>query len=356
MKVLLTGAVGFVGQAVHDALGQAGHEVVAVDLMIAQAHGQDAPTPDGVHRLDVRSADQHPLWARLLDGVDAVCHQAAVVGVENSTSDLPAYAAHNDLGTAALLAAMDRVGTRRLVLASSMVVYGEGGYACADHGPQRPGDRSSDALAEGRFDHPCPVCGEPLGWLPVDEDAPLQPRSGYAASKAAQEHYASAWAALCGGRVTALRYHNVYGPGMPADSSYCGVAALFRSAVGRGQSPQVYEDGAQARDFVHVRDVARANLIALDALGTGAGPSVGSLRPYNVASGQPITIAQVAAAICGPGLEPRLTGGFRAGDVRHVVASAARARTELGFSAEVPPGVGLADLANAPLRPTGGRR
>ncbi|WP_148615070.1 NAD-dependent epimerase/dehydratase family protein [Nocardioides rubriscoriae] len=350
MRVLLTGSAGFIGAAIGAALEQAGHEVVRVDVMLAQAHGASTP-PEGTHRLDVRDAVDDQRWAPLLAGVDAVCHQAAVVGAGVTVADLPAYAAHNDLGTAALLAAMHTAGVDRLVLASSMVVYGEGRYTCATHSDQVPPPRAVAALEAGDFDNHCGVCGEPLAWATVDEDARLDPRSSYAASKLAQEHYAAAWVRQADAAAVALRYHNVYGPGMPRDTPYSGVAAMFRSSLERGERPKVYEDGAQARDFVHVADVARANVLALEAV--VAGPSA-AYDAYNVASGHPVSILEVARLVSegvpGADIEPEVTGGFRLGDVRHVVASPARAAERLGFTAQVLPADGLRAFATAPLR------
>jgi dTDP-L-rhamnose 4-epimerase len=311
--------------------------------MLPDAHGAAEPPP-GTHRLDVREAAS---WVDLLRGVDAVCHQAALVGLGVRVSDLPSYASHNDLGTAALLAAMHEAGVDRLVQASSMVVYGEGRYACADHGPQAPGPRSESDLRAGEFDNRCPECGRPLDWALVDEDARLDPRSSYAASKLAQEHYASAWARQAGASVVSLRYHNVYGPGMPRDTPYSGVAAMFRSAVERGEAPRVFEDGGQMRDFVHVDDVARANSHALRAV-LDAAP--GSATAYNVCSGRPVSILEVARAVARDGPEPEVTGEFRLGDVRHIVASPARAVRDLGFTAQVGPEEGLARFATDPLR------
>jgi dTDP-L-rhamnose 4-epimerase len=348
MRVLLTGSAGFIGTAIGDQLEEAGDEVVRVDLMLASAHGAATP-PEGTHQLDVREAESEE-WGPLLAGVDAVCHQAALVGAGVRVGDLPAYAAHNDLGTAALLAAMHDAGIGRLVLASSMVVYGEGHYACADHGRQVPGARSVAALDAGDFDNHCPICDAPLGWELVDEDARLDPRSSYAASKLAQEHYSAAWVRQAAAAAVALRYHNVYGPGMPRDTPYSGVAAMFRSSLERGEPPQVFEDGAQMRDFVHVADVARANVLALRAVVDEAD---GHYAAYNVASGRPVPILDVArqvAAGSGRAIEPQLTGGYRLGDVRHIVASPERATRELGFTAEVRPELGLREFATAPLR------
>ena len=242
---------------------------------------------------------------------------------------------------------MARRGVRRLVLASSMVVYGEGRYLCAEHGVVRPGPRAETDLLAGRFEPTCPVCTASLTDEVVPEDAPLDPRNVYAASKTAQEHLAASWARAGGGTCVALRYHNVYGPHMPQGTPYAGVASLFRSALERGVAPRVFEDGGQRRDFVHVRDVARANLLALQA-----DPGPGTLTAYNIASGTPHTVGDLAhelARACG-GPEPVVTGEYRLGDVRHVVASPARAAAELGFIAAVDFADGVTEFATAPLR------
>jgi dTDP-L-rhamnose 4-epimerase len=344
--VLLTGAAGFIGGAIDAMLTERGDDVVRVDALIPEAHGPGAETGHDVHRLDVREAAQ---WADLLDGIDVVCHQAAMVGAGVTVADLPSYAGHNDLGTAALLAAMHDRGVDSLVLASSMVVYGEGRYSCPEHGEQQPPARSRSALDAGDFENHCAGCGRALAWEPVPEDARLDPRSSYAASKVAQEHYALAWARQAGGRAIGLRYHNVYGPGMPRDTPYSGVAAIFRSSLEHGRAPWVFEDGGQVRDFVHVDDVARANLRAIDAV---VDRPVESWAAYNVCSGTPVPILRVAELLSrtADGPEPEVTGDHRPGDVRHVVASPQLATDELGFTATITPDEGIPQFATAPLR------
>ncbi|MDT5180701.1 MAG: dTDP-L-rhamnose 4-epimerase [Mycobacterium sp.] len=342
MKVLVTGAAGFIGSRVCTALTARGHEIVAVDAMLTAAHGDAVTPPDGVLEVDVRDASG---IASLLPGVDVVCHQAAVVGAGVDASDAPNYGSHNDYGTTVLLAEMFAAGCTRLVLASSMVVYGQGGYDCPVHGPVDPLPRTVADLDAGVFEHRCPIGGEELNWRLVGEGAPLRPRSLYAASKTAQEHYALAWAEATGGSVVALRYHNVYGPMMPRDTPYSGVAAIFRSAIERGDPPRVFEDGGQMRDFVHVDDVAAVNAAALEADTSG-------FAAFNVCSGRPISIMDVASRICAArdGQPPVVTGQYRSGDVRHIVADPAAAAEVLGFRAAIDPADGLREFAFAPLR------
>ncbi|MGI8627733.1 MAG: NAD-dependent epimerase/dehydratase family protein [Geodermatophilaceae bacterium] len=353
MRVLLTGAAGFIGSHIAEALTASGHHVVALDSYLPAAHGAQVPeqesNPDAfrIHRVDVR--DPAGVSDLLVD-IDVVCHQAAMVGNGVDAADLPEYVTHNDFGTAVVLAAMHEAKVSRLVLASSMVVYGEGAYNCSEHGPVEPSSRTGADLDAGNFEPACPRCARPLTWATVSEAAPIAPRSIYAATKVAQEHLGHAWAIQTGGRVLALRYHNVYGPRMPRDTPYAGVAAIFRSALERGQPPAVFEDGGQTRDFVHVADIARANLAAIENIDAVVEES--GFRAYNVCSGQPTTIGEMARILAGAtsGLEPVVTGEYRAADVRHVVASPERARQELGFTARIGPEEGIAAFAHAPLR------
>ncbi|UFU06318.1 NAD-dependent epimerase/dehydratase family protein [Ruania halotolerans] len=349
--LLVTGGAGFIGSKVVDAALERGWRVRLLDSFRADVHGE-APAALAEHPdLEVVAGDvgDAAVIGPLLRGVDVVCHQAAKVGLGVGMSDAPDYVASNDLATAVLLSAMAEQGVGRLVLASSMVVYGEGRYRDETGDVEVPPRRTVD-LEACRFEPISPRTGHPLTALLITETARLDPRNVYAASKVAQEHLAASWARSCGGRAAMLRYHNVYGPGMPTGTPYAGVAAIFRTALAEGRAPRVFEDGGQRRDFVHVRDVAAANLAAVGWTSTS---EPGAVRPFNVGSGEVRTIGEMAralsAAVGGP--EPVVTGEYRLGDVRHITASSDRLRTETDWTPQVTFAAGMSELATAPMRP-----
>ncbi len=347
----MTGGAGFIGSHVVDALVDAEHEVTVLDWLHPGAH-RGRPEYVNPSALYVWDGVQNPeAVERSVRDVDAVSHQAAMVGLGIDLADTTAYVRHNDLGTAVLIETLARIGfSGRFVLASSMVVYGEGRYRCRRHGLVPVGPRAEQALCEGRFDPECQACGSPLTPEGVPESAPLDPRSVYAATKVHQEHLCSVFARETGASLVTLRYHNVYGPRMPRDTPYAGVASIFRSALERGEPPRVFEDGCQTRDFVHVRDVARANVLALTVEPPPGGP-------FNIASGRPRTIGEMANALTaafGPTAQPPVvTGRYRLGDVRHVFASTDRARDLLGFEALMSFEEGMKEFATAPMRAPG---
>lgn len=342
--ILVTGGAGFIGSAIVSAALERDWRVRVIDSLRADVHGARPKIDERVEFVEADIRDRDSLDVALF-GVDVVCHQAAKVGLGVDFSDAPDYVASNDLGTAMLLAGMVESGVTRLVLASSMVVYGEGAYRGVD-GPRRPVARTVDDLDAGRFE-PRDDGGGELHPELIDEDDALDPRNVYAATKLAQEHLAAAWARSTGGSAVALRYHNVYGPGMPQNTPYAGVASLFRSSIERGEAPRVFEDGGQRRDFVHVTDVATANLAAARWTVDHDG-----FRAFNVGSGDVHTIGDLAAALASEsdGLDPVVTGEYRLGDVRHITASSERLRTELEWTPTVTFDVGMREFARAPLR------
>jgi dTDP-L-rhamnose 4-epimerase len=342
MRVLVTGGAGFIGQHVVREFLTRGHEMLVMDSLRADVHtGRESLPPLDVEIVKADVRDGRAL-DKALQGVEVVVHLAAKVGLGVDVQDLPDYASSNDVGTAELLAGMARVNVKRLTLASSMVVYGEGLGRCAEHGATTPGARTEAALTGGQFEPPCPRCGKPLATVLVSEETPLDPRNAYASSKVAQEFYASNWARATGGSVAAMRYHNVFGPGMPHDTPYAGVAAIFASALRRGEAPKVFEDGGQRRDFVHVRDVAAATAQACEKHASG-------VRAFNVGSGTPRTVGDMARALAKTlnGPAPIMTGQYRLGDVRHITADSTRLKRELEWMPQVEFEDGLAELAES---------
>jgi dTDP-L-rhamnose 4-epimerase len=348
MRIMVTGGAGFIGSHVVDGLIDDGHEVRVLDALLKSAH---SGVPDYLNPAAefVRGDVGDPITvADALAGIDAVCHQAAMVGLGLDIADAPDDVRHNHHGTAVLLRELAaRRFAGRLVLASSMVVYGEGRYICAEHGDVAPGPRRTEDLDAGRFEPRCPSCGEALEPAAIDEHGRLDPRNVYAATKLHQEHLCGSFARETGATVLALRYHNVYGPRMPRDTPYAGVASIFASSLAAGRAPRVFEDGGQLRDFVHVSDVARANVLALSAPEAAAGA-------YNVASGTPRSVLEMAAALAAAhgdtAPEPVVTGEYRLGDVRHVFASPRRASDRLGFDAREDFADGMAQFAHSSLR------
>ena len=254
MRVLVTGGAGFIGSHIADLLAADGHEPVVLDPLLPPAHLVTAAVgiwSELIHA-DIRDRIHRDRVGRRGRGVPPGGH-----GRPRRRRADPRPTPASDLGTAVLLAAMYGAGVGRLVLARSMVVYGEGRYSCAGTRRRTSGPARARGHRRREIRTACPVCGRDLCPALVPEDAPLDPRNTYAASKLAQEHLAAAWARQTGGSVWSLRYHNVYGARMPSDTPYAGVASMFRSALERGEAPRVFEDGRQRRDFIHVSESPR---------------------------------------------------------------------------------------------------
>lgn len=330
-RLLVTGGCGFIGRHVAEELLGAGHEVRLYDALIEQVHGADPPPmPDGaeVIRADLRDADR---LRRALDGCEGVVHLAAEVGVGQSMYEIARYVGANDLGTAILLEAMAERPVRRLVVASSMSIYGEGMYAAPDGTLRDDVRRSPRDLRAGRWD-PTGPAGETLSAVPTDEGKRPDLASIYALTKYAQERMAMIWGAAYGVETCALRLFNVFGAGQALSNPYTGVLANFASRLANGAAPTVFEDGTQRRDFVHVRDVARAFRLALER------PEAAG-EVFNIGSGRAYTITQVAGLLAramGRDMSPEILGKFRAGDIRNCFADIGKARRLLGFDPRFP--------------------
>ena len=359
--VLVTGGAGFIGRHVVEALLAGGHRVRVLDSFRADVHGARPDVaglvaawgegPDGhAGPVDVRVGDvtRADDVDAALDGCETVIHLAAKVGLGVDFDDTDDYVHSNCTGTAVLLRSAARRGVTRVVVASSMVVYGEGDYLDEAGALTRPAARRTADLESGRFD-PTGPDGGPLRPTLVGEDSLIDPRNVYAATKLHQEHLTGIWAHSTGGRAAMMRFHNVYGPHMPMNTPYAGVASIFRSALERGEAPRVFEDGRQRRDLVHVRDVAAA---VVAALAWTADQEPGTARAFNVGSGVVHTIGDLASALsrAASGPAPVVTGDYRLGDVRHITASSDRAARELGWRATVGFEEGVAEFATAPLR------
>jgi dTDP-L-rhamnose 4-epimerase len=340
MRVLVTGGAGFIGSHLVRALLGRGDDVRVLDLMVPQVHGADGngELPAGVERI-VGDVSDAGVVAGALDGVEAVFHQAAEVGVGQSMYEIDRYVAANTYGTAVLLRALidRRDQVRKLVVASSMSIYGEGAYTCGACGNQgrafvAPMARRPAQLLERQWELICPLCGDgALAPIPTPEDKPLFPTSVYAITKQDQEQLCLTVGGAYGIPTVALRYFNVYGPGQALSNPYTGVCAIFSSRLLNGQPPLIFEDGRQSRDFVHVDDIVQANLAALDLDGTvPTGINIGTGTSTSV-----VEVARLLAEGLGVDIDAEVVGRYREGDVRHCFADISLARQALGYEPTV---------------------
>jgi dTDP-L-rhamnose 4-epimerase len=342
MRTLVTGGAGFIGSHLVERLRGRGDDVVVLDSLEPQVHGDAVPElPDGVELIvgdvgDVEAVD------RALEGVDRVVHLAAAVGVGQSMYEIDRYVRLNTMATATFL---ERLVARslkvdRLVVASSMSIYGEGEYACETHGARAPEPRGEEQLLAREWEFSCSECGLPLTPIRTRESKPLVPTSVYAISKRDHEELSLVIGKAYGIPTVALRFFNVYGPGQALSNPYTGVAAIFASRLLNGRPPVIFEDGRQSRDFIHVNDIVSGIVLALD--GDAADVTV------NLGTGRSVTVNDVAAALgatLAPELEPERTEQFRAGDIRHCVSDPGMAEAVLGFRASIAFEDGMRELA-----------
>ena len=329
-RILITGGAGFVGSHVADALLRQGHKVRIFDNLTPQVHAQG--WPDYLPKdLELMRGDMRDPEAvkRAVTGMEVVFHFAAVVGVGQSMYEIAQYVGSNTQGTANLLQALldANLKLEKLIVASSMSIYGEGKYVCSKCGEVSPPPRSTEQLKAKQWEMLCPICSHRLKPVATDESKPLQCTSIYALSKKDQEEMALLFGRTYGVPVVALRYFNIYGTRQALSNPYTGVAAIFASRLLNRRSPMIFEDARQMRDFVSVHDVVQANLLAMQR-------SEGDGMALNIGSGHAITIGDVAQQLTkclGVQVPAEITGKYRAGDIRHCFADISAARRVLGY-------------------------
>jgi dTDP-L-rhamnose 4-epimerase len=345
-KILVTGGAGFIGSFLVDALVARGHEVRIYDALVPQVHGPEQALPTYLNPAaefiqgDVRDRES---LAKALAGVDVVYHLAAAVGVGQSMYQIQYYTEANTLGGAVLLdlLANTKHQVRKILVASSMSIYGEGKYECDEHGAVYPKLRPEQQLRDRDWEMKCPRCGRDVRLLPTDEEKPLYPTSIYAITKRDHEEMFLSTGFAYDIPAVALRFFNTYGPRQALSNPYTGVMAIFSGRLLNHQPPVIYEDGLQSRDFIHVRDIVQGLLLAMDQ-------PAADYQVFNLGTGVPTSIGEVARLLIehlvDDDIEPQIMNQFRAGDIRHCYADVTKARDLLGFEPRISLQEGLSDL------------
>lgn len=343
-NVLVTGGAGFIGSHLVDALVDRGHRVRVLDALVSQVHGENAAPSYLNSAAEFIQADicDRDAVAAALEDIDVVFHEAAEVGVGQSMYEIERYVRANDLGTAVLLEAIlaRKSQIKKLVVASSMSIYGEGAYTCETCGRVAPQLRPSSQLLERRWEAECSTCGKQLSPALTTEEKPLFPTSVYAVTKQDQEQFCLAVGRSYGIPSVALRYFNVYGTRQALSNPYTGVCAIFSARLLNGNRPLIFEDGEQTRDFVHVSDIVQANLLALET-------DAADYQAINVGTGVATsvrTVSHLLARGLNLDIEPEIVAKYREGDIRHCVADISKAKSLLGYEPRVTLERGIPEL------------
>lgn len=343
MKVLVTGGAGFIGSHIVDELIAQNHDVRIFDALVPQVHKAVPPHLNKNAEFvqgDVR--DKAALSAAIED-VEVIIHDAAEVGVGQSMYEIERYVNANVRGTAVLLDLLvnKEHDVKKLIVASSMSIYGEGKYECDNCGAVLPKIRETKDMEAGNFEMRCPVCRRFVRPIPTDEDKPLDSTSVYALTKKDQEEYVHCVGKAYGIPTVALRYFNVYGPRQSLSNPYTGVAAIFSSRIKNNNPPVIFEDGLQSRDFVNVKDIVQGNILAMTK-------QKANYDSFNVASGKVTTILEVAKTLIrlmGASVKPETTKTFRKGDIRHCFADISKIK-KIGYEPSVKFEDGMRELVN----------
>jgi len=343
-KVLVTGGAGFIGSHTVDLLIEKGYDVTILDNLEYQVHEGKIPEYLNKEAIFIKGdLKDKELIKKIVKDTDAIIHLASAVGVGQSMYQIEKYISYNTYGTALLLDILinEENNVKKIIVASSMSIYGEGKYYCEKCKENKyPEIRSIEQLEKKIWDPLCSECKNPLKPLPTDEDKPLMPTSIYAMSKRHQEEMCLLIGKTYGLPVVALRYFNVYGSRQALSNPYTGVCAIFSSRILNNKPPYIFEDGEQKRDFIHVKDIAKANLLALEK-------NSANYCKINIGTGKPISIKEIAnllIEIYGINVKPYISYRYRKGDIRHCFADINKAKNLLEFVPSISIKEGLIEL------------
>ena len=336
LKILVTGGVGFIGSHIVDALIDQGHTVRVYDNLDPQVHGKSQQIPEYFNKKaefikgDIRDKDA---LKQAIEDIDIIFHEAAAVGVGQSMYQVEKYVDVNTRGTGVLLDILVNKPNKvkKVIVASSMSIYGEGAYKCKKCGIVYPKLRSKEQLKDRDWEMRCPVCGAQVSPVPTNEEKPLYPTSVYAITKRDQEELVLSTLEAYSIPAVALRYFNVFGPRQALSNPYTGALAIFISRLLNNNPPLIFEDGKQSRDFIYIKDIVRANLLVMEK-------DEANWQNYNVGTGRMTTIKGVAELLAdniSPAIKPQIVNKFRAGDIRHCYADISKIKNTLGFEPEI---------------------